>query len=261
MIPVATREIQSGSSSNYKFYERIMWIFLIVFVLFSFAYTVFNLSIAESRKILITGVSFLALFGFTIHFLTVQENNQTLLKILDQPQIISVVAIVQIIESLLMIFLSLEQIKSHYLNKWRVFFQWLSAFPSVILLASLYFLQVYALLYIEGISFGMIAFGFSLGVAILLMTGVFLLKKIIREWEIRTELKMLISLVQILLAMFLPLIVFGTKTFESNEFIIEPMALIICFSIIAAFSLWGLIKYKLNIKTKLWERLITLFIG
>lgn len=245
-----------------------MWIFLIVFVLFSFAYTVFNLSIAESRKVFVTGILFLALFSFIIYFFTVQENNQTLIKILDQPQIISTVAIIQIVESLLMIFLSFEQIKSHYISipspseRVRVrLFQWLSAVPSVILLASLYFLQVYALLYIENVSFGLIALSFSLGIATLLMAGVFLLRKIIPEWEIRTELKMLVSLVQILLSMFLPLIIFGTKTSLSNEFVIEPFALIICFSIITVFSIWGLIKYKLNIKIKLWERLITLFIG
>src|SRR5574337_612645 len=100
-----------------------MWVFLIVFVFFSFIYSVLNLSTSESRKVLATGILFLCLFSFLIYFFTVKENNQTLILLLNQPQMVSVVAIVQIIESLLMIFLSLEQIKSHYLNKSRLFFQ------------------------------------------------------------------------------------------------------------------------------------------
>ena len=222
-----------------------MWIFLTVFVLAAFIYTILNLSLADSGKVFWAGIIVLACFSFIIYPVCIRQTNQTLNQILQHSDLVSAIALLQIFESIAILFFSISQITGHYFQHIRRLFKWLSAIPSLIFLMGLFFLQTYTFLHTEDISFTMIATLFTLfvGVSVLLLT--WLVKKVIQEWEIRAELKLLIALFQILLAMFLPLIIQGAKVPFTN-LVVEPFPILITAVTVLVFSLIGFFRYHLT---------------
>ncbi|NLR91475.1 hypothetical protein [Flammeovirga agarivorans] len=193
-----------------------MWIFIFIFFAIASAFTVLNLSVAESKKVFFTTISILMIVNLIYYPYSVEVTNQTLSNLLGRSDLVSFIALVQIFESILLIGLFVLQIKGHYKKRAKKIISWFTIFPSFIFLMGLFFLQSYCFINIEEYPFLLIAFAFALGVGVLLYLAVAFVKFILPEWDLRAELKMLTSLLQILLAMFLPLIVKGVQVPFSN---------------------------------------------
>ena len=97
----------------------------------------------------------------------------------------------------------------------------------------------------------MITMGFALAVFVGLLAGAFLTKLIFFEWDLRAEFKMLTSLFQILLAMFLPLIVKGIQVpFTNLTAELEPITItaitVVSISCLGALNYFRKEKLKAN---------------
>ena len=89
-----------------------------------------------------------------------------------------------------------------------------------------------------------------LGLVIILFFLSLLFKTILRQWAIRAELKLLLSLFQILLAMFLPLVLTGYKISFSN-LEIDKLAIEMAFGIMIPIIMIGFYNYYRKNKIKL----------
>lgn len=224
-----------------------MWVFLLLFFIVSFVYTVINLSLSSSKKVIGIGVLCTILFSLSFYPLCVEQTNQTLDTILQHGNVVSSISLFQVFESITLILLSISHIKNHYGKKPNSLLQWLTTLPSIIFLAGIVFLQTFAFVYIQAYSFLHIAIAYALAIGALLFGSVWLIQKIVAHWSARAEFKLLIGLFQILMAMFLPLIVQGVKV-PFSQIPIEAMALYITLATIFGFGSIGLVLQQFNVK-------------
>lgn len=234
-----------------------MILFLFIFILLSFLSTALKFSLAENKKQLWMAFLIIFLFGCGIYPISIQQNIDTWKTILQNKEWVSSIAVLQIIESILTIMLSVYLIKGHFSKKTKWSVTIFSVIPSLVLLGGLFLLQIFAFVYIEGISFELMALAFAFSVALMMLVAVFLSKFILSEWAIRAELKIILSFVQILFAMFLPIIVNEIKVPFSNLHI-DGFSIAIAFSTIFFFMFIGIglhiffpklllrIKYKIK---------------
>ena len=226
-----------------------MWLFLLLFFLVASGYSIMNLSLSESPKIFWGGILLLLVFSLVMYPYCLKLNNQTLSFLLQQKELVSLIALIQIFESLAHILFSVLHIKGHFTQRKNKIFKWLIAFPSFIFLAGLFFLQTYLFVYTENISFFMLAILFALGIGVFMFLIVGVIKKILPEWDLRAELKMLVAMFQILLAMFLPLIVKGVKVPFSN-LTIERQSIMVTAVVVGVLALIGFIKFQIKNRLK-----------
>lgn len=228
-----------------------MIIFLVVYIVFSFVATVLKFSMIEKKRYLLIAVGLLFVFSIGTYQLAIHQNNQTFLEVMQNRQIVSFASLLQIIESILMVLLAFSLIGGHFKKRTKVLANIFSILPSIVLLGGLFLLQVYAFLFIENISFEWIAILFSITIILLTLLSVLVVKWVLPSWEIRAELKILVAFLQILLAMFLPIIVNEIKVPYSNLTVDIPSILVLS-STVLFFVLVGLITYKYKIRLKLW---------
>ncbi len=228
-----------------------MWIFLLLFFAVSAGFTVLSLSLSEHKKSLVIGAGVIALATLAFYPYTIKLSNQSLKSVLSDSQLVHSIALLQIFESILLISVAILQVKFHYKTKQKAItiISYLNLFPSIVFLIGLFYLQGYFFLNTEGFSYLVMTIGFTLVVFIALILVAFLIKVIFKEWDLRAEFKILISLFQILLAMFLPLIVKGVQVPFTN-LSIEAQPITITAIIIVSITLLGGLNYFRKEKIK-----------
>ena len=220
-----------------------MWIFVLFFFSITFCYTVLNLSLVTSKKVYGIALAITLLIPFSLYQLSAQRTNQTLEWISNQPNLVSGIAMLQVFESFLMLFLTVIQLKAHYTTKPKVWTTWIANIPSGIFLIGIFFLQTYLFLAIDNINYIILAFSLAIGIGILLFLSSFFIKKLFKDWGIRAEIKALIAVFQLLAAMFLPLIVKGHKV-TFTQITIELTPILFTVIVISALAGIGYLIYK-----------------
>ncbi|PIF00178.1 MAG: hypothetical protein CR994_06850 [Maribacter sp.] len=188
--------------------------------------------------VLLPGLVSIGFFNFSIG-----QNNQTLDWLLSQDNLISGIAILLTFEAIVIIFLTILQIKSYYGLKFPFLWKWISLVPPVQLIIALVFLQTYLFLEVSGYSFALLALLFSLCSGLVLWGLAFGIQKIIEKWESRAELKSLVALFQLLMAMFLPLIARGQKV-GFTQITIDYLAILFLMALVVTISAIGYFVYK-----------------
>ena len=221
-----------------------MILFLLIFFLFSFLTTIFNLSMLEKKRQKLIAFALVFLFCWGTYPFAIHQTNQTFNQVIKNPQLISSVAVVQIIESILLVVLAFNRIGGRFKQQSKWGLNLLTILPSMVFLGGLFFLQIAAFLTIGNTSFEAIATIFSLVILFLVLIFTTGIRQFIPSWEVRTELKIMLSFLQIIFAMFLPLIVNEIKVPYTN-LVIEYRSIIVLFSALIFFFFLGLIQNKI----------------
>ncbi len=222
-----------------------MWIFIIFFFSITFIYTVMHLSLAQSKKVYGIALFSIAIVPLVLYRFSAQQTNQTLEWISNQPSIVSGIAMLQVFEGFLMLCLTVLQLKGYFTPKFLNWTAWITLFPSAIFLSGLFFLQTYLFLAIDNIPYSILAFSFVFALILILLVSIFLVKKTIKDWNARLEIKALIIVFQLLSAMFLPLIAKGNKV-TFSQITIEFIPILFTASVIFALVGIGYFIYKRN---------------
>ncbi len=222
-----------------------MWIFLILFFLASTIYTVLNISLSGTQEILRFSILVLVVIMGMFFPFTLSVTKDTLDELIKNESIVSLIAVIQVFESILFSFISILLIKGHYFLRIRRVITWLTVIPSTVFLIGLFFLQSYSLIYTVNISYWLLGLSFSLGVGVLIFLLVYLVKKVFKDWAIRAELKMLVCFFQLLLAMFLPLVLKGVKVPFSN-LIVDQESIIKTIAIVFFIGGLGFVRYYIK---------------
>lgn len=194
-------------------------------------------------------IAFLPVFSMISYQFALEQNNETFLSLMRSKGIGSLISVFQIIESVLMIGFCFMLIKESKDKRLQFLTKSLSLIPSFSLLGGLFFLQVYAFIYVSELSFLWIAILFTLAVTTGIVCIVWLFKKIVASWEVRVELKIMLAIFQIVLAMFLPMIINEVKIPYSNLKIdVESIRVLLTVSIIVISSGLSIYFFKNKIK-------------
>ena len=122
----------------------------------------------------------------------------------------------------------------------------LKLLPSFVMLGGIFFLQVTAFVYISDLNYSLMAVVFAILLALVVFGCVWLIPKVI-NWGGRAELSVMLSFVQIVIAMFLPIIVNEIKVPYSNLIIDYESILVTVGVFVGVISIGILLyKYKLN---------------
>lgn len=193
-----------------------MWLFLIVLILLGFVHTAINLSLVEPKRFAVVTCVILGVISFALYHFAIKLNIQRLDRIVHAFNTLSSICVYQIIEAVVCMLLSLILIRSHYSGENVSVAKYLALLPSGILLGGIFFGQTYLLNMLNGFEFYQIAFIFAVTVFFALWATSFLARKIFYHWAWRMEFKIIVSFLQVLIAMFLPLIVMGIRVNDTR---------------------------------------------
>ncbi|MCC6758590.1 MAG: hypothetical protein IT395_03065 [Candidatus Omnitrophica bacterium] len=193
-----------------------MWLFLGILFLFGGLHTVNNISLINKRRYQLICCAFISAAAFILFPILTKINIQAVDRGLSDFNVLSMVCTFQVFESMAAMLISLLLIKNHYNGQNRMRIHYLALLPSGVFLAGLSLIQMYLFHGIEGIHFVWIALGFAGSLFVILGLSVAVLNKLERVWEWKIESKIILAFLQILLAMFLPLIIVGMNIGESH---------------------------------------------
>lgn len=216
-----------------------------------FLHTACNISLLSEirHRVIYSSIIFLAifaLFGWS-KMLNIQQVDQFLADF----STLSTTCAFQVAEGLMIMILSLLLIRNHYQTLSSGWFQKLASYialaPSGIFLVGLFLMQTYAFNVIEETAFYKIALGVTIAGFLILLALSFVISSLVKTWESRVEIKIILSFLQILLAMFLPIIVTGNKLRESH-FVFDLSQSIITIVILLSITCLGLYWYRLKLR-------------
>ncbi|MCA9406573.1 MAG: hypothetical protein KC684_08545 [Candidatus Omnitrophica bacterium] len=162
-------------------------------------------------------------------------------KFLSNFSALSAACVFQVFESIMIMGVSFFLIKSHYEENKSSAAHDISVLPSGIFFVGLFLIQTYLFYLIEQISFFSIALLFALANFTILFFSANLSKAIFKQWETRIEIKIIVSFLQMLLAMFLPLIVSNVDV-GASQFNISFKRLFVTGVIMGIIFLAGFLK-------------------
>lgn len=227
-----------------------MWVFLSILFLLGFIHTVVNLTLIGKMR-----GKFLACLSvtgciFVLFPLSARINIQRVNEYLSNFGSLSTACCYQVFESIVIMLISFLLIRNHYNHK--DCFRWsiLALIPSGIFLVGMFFMQTYLFNVIEEIPFWVISGSFVTAVFVLTFIFVLLVSKMIKEWEWQLELKIVLAFVQMLLAMFLPLVITRNRVLVTQfeiSFVNSALPLLIMASILGL----GFLRQRYFIKERL----------
>jgi len=197
-----------------------MWILLSILFIMGFLHTACNISLLSEirQRVIYSFIIFLAIFA--LFSWSKMLNIQQVDLFLADFSTLSNTCTFQVVEGLMMMFVSLLLIRSHYQtlshSRWQKIAQYMALAPSGIFLVGLFLVQTYAFNVIEETAFYKIALGVTISGFLILLALSFVISSLVKTWESRVEIKIILSFLQILLAMFLPIIVTGNKLQQSH---------------------------------------------
>lgn len=202
-----------------------------------------HFSLLKGKKLQYLAIVIPGLIAISFFNFSAGQNNQTIDWLMKQDNFISAIAIILTFEAILMIFLTIVQIKSYYNLKYPTLWKWISVLPPFQLIVALIFLQTYLFLEVSGYSFTLLALVFFLSSTLILWILTLSIQTLIKKWENRTELQALISLFQLLLAMFLPLIARGKKV-GFTQITVDYLSILFIGALVIIISGIGYFLYK-----------------
>lgn len=228
-----------------------MWILLSILFVMGFIHTACNISLLTEIRYRIS-YSFLIFLGIFILFRwSTMLNIQQVDQFLSGFSTLSSTCVFQVAEGLMIMFVSLLLIRSHYQTLTSSWFQKIASYialaPSGIFLVGLFLVQTYAFNVIEDTPFYQIALGLAIVGFLILMIVSTAIASLIRSWESRVELKIVLSFLQVLLAMFLPIIVTGNKLQESH-FVFELSQTLITIMLLLSVIFSGLYWHRFKLR-------------
>lgn len=188
-----------------------MWLFLILIFSLSYMYSAISISLFEKKRAALVYSLILGLVGFVFFPYAARVSLSEVNAALNDRDFVFSVCILQIIESSVFLVLSSFLIRAHYKRSTRFVEKIVPYVPSGIFMAGVLMLQTYIFNRVSGMNFATVSLLFSASVFILLFSGALITRKLMRTWEMRMELRVILSFFQIMLGMFLPLILIGLK--------------------------------------------------
>lgn len=234
-----------------------MLLFLLIIYSISFLATALGISLFTKRPGGIIGGFVASMAIFIAYPFCLGVSAQQISSMLGDYALLNDICLIAIIESTVTIFLGTKLIRSHYKKEKRTSWIQVWRFPSFVLFILNGLLLVRFFYTFSGIPYFRIAVIFALIFFLILMAVSEILRWSFRNWDFRIELKSLIAFLQIILAMFLPLLV-APVAVSSNALLIDLSATVIAALVVTGLAGTGFIlaKHTPLDRTPLWRFLL-----
>jgi hypothetical protein len=189
-----------------------MWVFISLLCVIGAAFTVAKISLPERKRYTLALAAGVAVLCLACIGPATRINLQGLSIGLNRLDTLSNLCTVLIVESLAMFLIVGRLMEQHEDHRAFSFCKALAFVPSCACLAGLFVLMVLLFNTLSGISFFRFGGLYTLGAAAVLGGGAVAARRLVRDWNARLELVLLLAFVQLVLAMFLPLVARGVTT-------------------------------------------------
>jgi hypothetical protein len=186
-----------------------MWVFICLLCAAGVFLTLTKLSLLERRGGVLLPAFVTALVGIVAIPWATRINMQGLTRFLNRLDVLNNLCTVLVIESIFML-LALAHLMKQHVAHGRISLTRICALaPSPACLVGVFLLLVFLCNSITGHSYLSIGCAYSLGVFVVLGSGSLLVRRLVTAWYARLEILLVLSFVQLILAMFLPLVARG----------------------------------------------------
>lgn len=222
----------------------------IVIVLFILATLSFLLQIEliKKRWIMVGWLVVIGVFIYIMHTYAIEQSYKAFINTLQNTSLMMNFVVLQVIEALGGILISVFLIRSHYNEPVNKFFKYFIYLPRIIVFPAVFYFESFVFLQMPGINFKIV----GILVAIFIPMAIFLLKNLfsygVPEFTLQVELKFIIHLIQLIAAVWLSVLLFRLPVTQVKSNIDAINAMIVMLMLILAGLVFGFLWYRIRIK-------------
>lgn len=218
-------------------------LFLAVFFIFSVVHILIKWSLSVSKKQIVIQIGISVVLCLVFYPISLNLTQDQWMHFLTNKNSITSVAIVQILESISMLILCVYTLREKVFYKKNNWLSLVEYVPSVVFIGGLFFLQLTIFTVFNGYDYAYLNAFFILGIILFSVLGIIVLRFLLPEWEFRTELSFMVSLMQLFIAMFLPLIVEEISV-PYSQFVIDKTSILITGSVFLVLLGMGFLRRR-----------------
>jgi hypothetical protein len=186
-----------------------MWIFICLLCVLGTILTLIKISLLERKLFSIILVCLIALVCMISIPWATRINMQGLTRFLNDLNVLNDLCVLLVIESIVMLLIVAHLMKQHIDQKPLSLAKVPVLLPSSACLTGIFLFMVLLFNTISGHSYLLIGCIYSLSVFVVLVIGALAVLRFMKTWYVRLEMMLILSFVQLILAMFLPLVARG----------------------------------------------------
>lgn len=174
-------------------------------------------------------------------------------EMLTKQEIVSNFLVVQIVECIAGVLLSIFLIRMFYNEPVISVFRYLNYFPGIIILPAFFYMESFIFLNIPGVSFKLLALLIALFVPAFIFGFIKLIRYFIPEYDLRLELKFVLHIIQLLVAIIVSVKLFRLPV-KSAITDFPLMQLAVLFFLLIGTGIVGFVLYNRKIRKLLSEK-------
>ncbi|PIE87630.1 MAG: hypothetical protein CSA01_00010 [Bacteroidetes bacterium] len=192
----------------------------------------------------------LVLIAIGIYFsypYAIEQSYETIRQTMNNPQVIADFSALVIFEAILGCLLSILQIRYYAGKKLKKHWIYSLYFPGVVIFIAVFYLEAFLFISIRGIDFQIMAELLAIGIPVLLLVLTGIMRRLVTDKWLRTELKFFLHLMQIVMAMILSIIILKLPvSYVDQETHFKPLMLLLLIMLISAVLGYFYQIYKNN---------------
>lgn len=218
----------------------------LIVILFALAWLSFllQISLSKQKRVAFAFALLIAIGLYLSYPYAIEQSYTKFREILLNIKWLSNLIVFQIIESLAGILFSIFLIRMFYNEKVQKIFRFFIYFPGIIIFPTIFYTQSFLFLNLTGLDFKILAIGIALIMPLSIIALRFLICYLVPEYDLRLELKFIVHIIQLILAVFISVKLFSLPTTQQQiqEFSIYQLLALLMLLLI--FGIIGIINYN-----------------
>ena len=190
---------------------------------------------------------------FLAYPFAIEQSYSKFQEMLTKQEIVSNFLVIQIVECIAGILLSIFLIRMFYNEPVISVFRYLNYFPGIIVLPAFFYLESFIFLTIPGVSFKLLALLIALLVPAFIFGFIKLIRYLIPEYDLRLELKFVLHILQLLVTIIVSIKLFRLPV-KSAVTDVPLMQLAVLLFLLIGVGIVGFVLYNRKIRKLLSEK-------
>ncbi len=227
--------------------------FISILLLLALLSFVIQLSLLKSNLPVIILLMMVSVGIYLAYPFAIEQSYSKFQEMLTKQEIVSNFLVVQIVECIAGVLLSIFLIRMFYNEPVISVFRYLNYFPGIIILPAFFYMESFIFLNIPGVSFKLLALLIALFVPAFIFGFIKLIRYFIPEYDLRLELKFVLHIIQLLVAIIVSVKLFRLPV-KSAITDIPLMQLAVLFFLLIGTGIVGFVLYNRKIRKLLSEK-------
>lgn len=220
---------------------------IIILFILAFSSFVLQLSLINKKSVIFGFYVIIALSLYFLYPYAIEQSYAKFQQLIQNHHTLSNFMVIQIIECLSGILFSIFLIRMFYKEKIYKIFRYFNFFPGIVIFPALFYSESAIFLNITGFDFKILAIIIAILVPVILFSTQQLLNYLVPEYDLRLELKFIVHILQLVVAIIISIKLFRLPTANLiSDFYIEQ--LFAFFGLVIIFALIGLLKYRRELR-------------